>query len=232
MSASDTNDPPANDEATAAQSEKPTVLNAIRGLQSGTILSRSLSKDDRRACVRHLSDEGCLVVQIAEILKCCERTIYRDREAIYEANAIECDPMLAAKIVGRLLREADLSIAHLRRAARDKKAPTAVQVDAAYRAYQVFSDLVQRLQGLGYLPTAAHEIRADLTHHVADIPDLPEIQAEIDRLMLNSPETADGQIPAELLELKRKAEVASLAIEVEAVSSTLSDKEVRHEESE
>ena len=189
MSASDTNQVLATDEAAASRSDRPTVLNVIRGIQNGTISAQSLSRDDRQACVQHFSDQGYSIVQIAEIVKRHERTIYRDREVLLNENAIERDPTLAAKVVGRLWREADLSIGHLRRIARDKDVPAAVQSDAAYRCHQVFSDLVQRLQGLGYLPTAAHEIRADLTHHVGDIPDLPETQAEIERLMLISVET-------------------------------------------
>ncbi|MEE8155548.1 MAG: hypothetical protein V3T53_11400 [Phycisphaerales bacterium] len=50
--------------------------------------------------------------------------------------------------------------------------------------------------------------------------------------MLISVETGTGQVPPELVELKRKAEAAGLAIDVEAVSSTLCDKEVNHEKSE
>lgn len=212
--------------------DTPTVLSVIRGLQNGAVSAKSLSITNRRACVEHLTGEGYSIVEIAEILKVSERTVARDRQATYEANAIQRDPALVEQVVGRLVQEADTSISCMRRVARGKSTSDSVKVDAAHRCYQVLSDLIQNLQRLGYLPTAAHEIRADLTHHVGDIPDLPETQAEIERLMLISVETGNGQVPPELVELKRKAEAAGLAIDVEAVSLTLSDKEVNHETSE
>ena len=137
---------PESTRATAEHDDKPTVLSVIRGLQSGTASPNNISISDRRACVEHLGAEGYSLVEIAEILKVAERTVARDRRAIHEANAIQRDPRLVEEIVGRLAREAELSISRMRRIAREKTTPASVKVDAEHRCYEVFGDLVRSLQ--------------------------------------------------------------------------------------
>ena len=106
--------------------------------------------------------------------------------------------------MGRLAREADLTISRLRRLAREKTTPASAKVDAEHRCYQVFSDLVQCLQRLGYLPTAAHEIRADLTHHLDDPPEFEHMLAEVTRLelLIDNNGGGDDQTRHQLSQLK------------------------------
>ena len=182
MSTQDPSTPGPTSSGNPDDDDKPTVLSIIRGLQNGTVSPKSLSIDDRRACVEHLTGEGYSIVEIAEILRVSERTIARDRKAIQEANAIERDPELADQLVGRLGREVDLAINHMRRVAREKETPASVKVDAEHRCYQIFSDYVQRLQRLGCLPTVPHQIHGDVTHRLGDPPGFDELQGELDRL--------------------------------------------------
>lgn len=172
--------------------DKPTVLTTIRSLQRGSMIAKNLSIPDRQACVDHLTAEGYSVVEIAEILTVSERTVARDRKAIQNANAIERDPKLVEQMVGRLLAEAELAITRMRRVTREKTTSAAVKVEAEHRCYQVFSNMMQSMQRLGYLPSAVQEIRADLTHHIEEPPGYDELQAEIARLEIVLKRTGGG----------------------------------------
>ncbi len=227
MSTADTVKPDSTASAEADQDDKPTVLSVIRALQSGTIGAKSISLSDRRACVEHLTGEGYTIVEVAEILKVSERTIARDRRAIQEAHAIERDPKLSEQMTGRLMREADLTISRMRRVAREKRTPPSVKVDAEHRCYQVLSDLVRTMQSLGYLPTAAHEIRADLTHRVDEPPGFDQMLAEVTRLelVLESSRGGDDGTRKQLTQLKTALTQFSANDQLAQISESL------HEES-
>ncbi len=221
MSTRDRNNPGPTTKGNHDDDDKPTVLTIIRGLQNGTVSPKSLSIYDRRAGVEHLTGEGYSIVEIAEILKVSERTIARDRKAIQEANAIERDPELADQLVGRLGREADLAISHIRRVAREKKTPASTKIDAQHRCYQIFSDYIQRLQRLGYLPTAAHEIRADLTHHVDEPPGFDEMLTEIGQLELVIDKESDGYIQRRLNEIKKNMAQDAAHEQIEQITESI-----------
>ena len=208
--------------------DKPTVLSVIRGLQNGTVIARTLSITSRRACVEHLTGEGLSVVEIAEILKVSERTVARDRQAIHVANAVQRDPALVAQVVGRLTHETDLSISRMRRVARDKNTAASVKVDAEHRCCQVYSDYIQNLQRLGHLPTAAHEIRADLTHHVDHPPSFEETREELAQfeLALAAAESTPNQsTQLQITELKTELRKYSVSEKLSSVKQSIQKKE-------
>ena len=165
---------------TTVETQERGVLEMIRQIKTGALDPKALSTEDRQTCVMHLGSEGLSVPEIAQVLKRSERTIARDRKAIQEANAIEHDPKLAGQFAGRLVAEAETCIARIRRVTRDKDAPHAVKVDGEKGCYEILSDLTSRLQSLGYLPTAAHRIQADLTHNLGDNEGFAQIRAEVE----------------------------------------------------
>jgi len=167
-----------SDEAT----EERSVLSLIRDIQSGAVNGRSLDIEDRQRCVEHMTGEGYSVVEIAEVLKTSDRTIARDKAAIRAANSVERDPRLAAETVGYLMRQADLTVSHIRRTVRDKETPPGVKIEGERYCWLTVRELVDSLQRLGYLPTAATEIKGDLTHHVDGLPELAQMQEEVARL--------------------------------------------------
>ncbi len=164
------------------EDEQPSVLTLIRRIQNGSLGPKNLSTQDRRSCVEHLTGEGYSATEIAEVLKASERTIFRDRGAIQESHAVKKDPRLVEQMVGRLMQEAELAISRTRRAVRDKNTPAVVKVAAERSCWRIFSELIQGLQRLGYLPTVAHQLQADLTHHLGGPLDAESIQAELRRL--------------------------------------------------
>jgi hypothetical protein len=165
-----------------------TVLDTIRAVKSGQVNPRNVSAEDRRLCVAHLTGEGLSVAEIAQVLRVSVRTIARDRRAIHDENAIQPSSQLAGLYAGRLAAEAEATIARIRRVTRDKDTPPAIKVDGEARCYDILDRFVHRLQSMGFLPTAAHKIQADLTHNAGDLGGLAELKAELQRL-----ETIDSE---------------------------------------
>ncbi len=90
------------------------------------------------------------------------------------------------------------------------------------------------MQRLGYLPTAAQKVEADLTHHLGEVPDLATLQAEVRRLRQICPSDGEGasDVVGELSLLDRQITQADLASRVEVIPSTLNDKGVTNDASE
>lgn len=214
------------------------VLSLIRDLQSGRTSGANLSIEDRRRCVEHLSAEGYSVPEIAEILRANERTVARDRKAIREANALKVEPGFIEQTVGHLVRQAEQSVARLRRMSRDKDSPLSSRVEAERAAWDVGRELVQSLQSLGYLPTAARELKADLRHSVsvgageADDPDvlkeLGRLQAVIDQATAAPDDRA--RMTAELGRLRASADKILLVERMQQLGAELRPVTIESEE--
>jgi transposase len=164
--------------------ETPSPITLVRDLQSGRISANSLSTEARQVCVEYLGNEGYSVGEIAEVLKISIRTIHRDRDQIKAAHAVSFSPDMVEQQVGQLAQHADQAIQRLRRIAREKDCPHAARVEAVRSTWIVVKELTEKLQSLGYLPTAAHQIRADLTHHIDEPPSFDQMQVEVARLEL------------------------------------------------
>lgn len=189
------------------------VLQTIREIKEGTLKPSSLSPEDRRACVGHVISEGLSVVETAQLFRVSERTITRDRRALQEEGAIDRDPRLAGIVAGRLMAEADLCMQRIRRTTREKNAPHAVRVEGERACFSIFSDLMQRLQSLGYLPTAAQELTAVVSHTLNDIPDFEETKREISNLRQAIDRSGDKDPEAwiRVLELEKAVDQEKLA---------------------
>ena len=196
------------------------TLALLREIESGEVEPKCVSASDRRRLVAFLIGDGYSTAEIAQILQVADRTVERDKKAIREANAITRDPQLVGQMVGRLMGEAELSVQHIRKAVRDKMVSPAVKVDAEQRCYQIVSDLVQSMQRLGYLPTAAQKVEADLTHHVGEVPDFGTLQAEIRRVRRICQDSG-GEVPAGVALLERQIVQADLATRVEDLAGQL-----------
>lgn len=192
----------------------------IRALQAGELAGNNLGIGDRRRCVEHLSAEGYVVPEIAEILKLSERTIARDREAIRAANSVARGPKLLGEMVGYLLRQAESSIARMKRLGRDRETPPDVRLNAERGCWAVAKETVETLQSLGYLPTAQQTIAAELTYRFEVEPDYAGMQQELERLegILRSSAPADSAAPVLIEILTTKQQVAGLAAQAQVAA--------------
>lgn len=197
------------------------ALELIRRLRQGELEPSSLSAEARRSCVECLTSEGCSVAEIAGVLKTTERTIARDRARIREANALRRDPALTDQMAGRLVTEADASIARLRRLSRDKDAPHAARVEAERACWAISRDLVASLQRLGHLPTAATVVQADL--RVEAVPPREALDEELRELelVLTRSGLNDETLNAGLADLKDLSTRLALSEGIRAASEAL-----------
>ena len=159
-------------------------MSLVRKLHEGALAPSSVAPDSRRGCVEYLTNEGYCAEEIAEIFKVSSRTINRDRSAIRESHAVTRDPALVSFQVGQLLQQADLAIQRLRRISKEAACPPSAKVDAELGAWTVARELVEALQSLGYLPTAAQELRADMTHRLGAPQSVAQTLAELKELRL------------------------------------------------
>jgi len=157
---------------------------------------------------------------------CSDRTISRDRKSIQEASALTPDPAFAPVMAGRLLTQMQTAIEHIRRVTRDRETPAQMKIDGEHRCYQIFSDFVQRLQSLGYLPTAATRLEADLTHHLGEVPSYEQQGEEIRRIRAL---VSEGMpIAGELDQLQETVERAALSQQVINIENQV-NKETDHD---
>lgn len=166
------------------------ALELLAQVRTGAVPGSMLAPPERRGLVTLLTADGASVPEIAQILQVSDRTIERDRREIRTSSAIAKDPQLVGEMVGRLMAEAELTVQRIRRTARERDVDPGVKVDAEHKCYSIIQDLVRTLQGLGYLPTAAHRLEADLAHHTASLPPAEEVVIEYQRLRELAPDDA------------------------------------------
>ena len=171
-----------NDHKTSEKDDGPQTLALLQKIKNGQINPKSIGKEERRLLVRFLKAEGQPTVEIAHLLKVSDKTIERDIKVLHEESTLTKDPKLLGQMAGRLVTEADLCIQRIRKFARGKDTLASVKVDGEHRCFQIFEKTIERLQSLGFLPTAAQKIEADLTHHAALSLTLEEIKLEAERV--------------------------------------------------
>jgi len=196
------------DNADPADASSLSVLDAIGRLKSGLLDPKTLSADDRRACVAYLGSEGLGVAEIAQLMQVSDRTIRRDREAIRDANALEPDPALAGRVAGQLMVEAEACMTRIRRVTWDRDTPPGVRVEGERACFQILGEMTQRLQSLGFLPTSSQQIEASVT--VDSAPVLAEIDRELSELITLARREENEGLVAELTELKTQADLEAL----------------------
>ena len=154
----------------------------LQGIKKGTTDPASLLPNQRKLLVSFLVAEGQSTTEIAPLIKVSDRTIERDKKNIREENALSRDPKLANIIAGRLVDEAQVCIQRIRKFQRDSNCPPAAKIEGEKGCFHIVDSLAERLQSMGYLPTAAKKLEADLTHHMENTLSLDEIESEAQRL--------------------------------------------------
>ena len=201
------------------------VLSVIRDIQQGAIEATSLAVKDRRQCVEHFTGEGYSVAETAEILQVTDRTIARDRVVIRQVNSVERDPQMTAQMVGQLVSQADTCLQHIRRVTRERDTPPNVRIDGERACWVIFHNLVQRLQSLGYLPTAPQQFQGEMKHQFESLPGYGEMNDELARLevIVNTHEMDEDNLSLlkELTDLRDQAARGSLSEQITSIEKRL-----------
>jgi transposase-like protein len=174
------------------------IVEVIRSIQQRSVDPKTLSKEDRILCVRYLLQEGVPISDIAAILKCDDRTVYRYQKLVRQQTALQHDPKFDGELAGQMVEECQASIARLTRIARDKDASRADKIAAELGISNVRDTMVRRLQSMGFISQTAHQISAHITHEVSEPPPLETVALELRRLTeiacqigLNDPELSN-----------------------------------------
>ena len=128
------------------------ALDLMRQIDSGKINPTTLSKESRLACVEVLLLEGYSVAEIAQILRCSDRTVRRDRKQLRQIYAARHDEYKVGLHLGQLLQQADTAISHIRRALRDDEATPADRVKGELACWKIANDLANHLKELRIWP--------------------------------------------------------------------------------
>jgi len=156
------------------------IISLIQSVKDRTRNPKTLSEDERRACVEFLSWEGYTQAQIGQILKISDRTVRRDLKAIEDKNAISPDVDLAKRIIGDMFCKAKAHHAYLMRLARNPEASHSEKAQAEFLGWRVLKEMTEKMQSLGYLPSKPQAIVGDIFHHVdGNISDFDEIAKQI-----------------------------------------------------
>ena len=141
-------------------------LDILQGIKKSSIDPASLLPNQRKLIVPVLVAEGQSTAEIAHLLKVSDRTIERDKKAIRQENAISQDPGLARVFAGRLVDEAQICIQRIRKFQRDNDCPPAAKIEGEKGCFDITNRLTERLQSMGFLPTAAKKLEAELSYHL------------------------------------------------------------------
>ena len=159
------------------------ILSVIKDIQNGTLSPKLLTPEDRQRCVELLTTRGYAKSEIAQIMEVNDRTISRDRRKIREKNAVDAGPQFTAEAVGSLILGAEAAISMIQQVVRVGSTPPAVKIDGIKACWDILRERTQLLQRLGYLPTAAQEIKGDLVHHVVEVPKMDDLNEEFQRVL-------------------------------------------------
>ncbi|UYV13440.1 MAG: hypothetical protein NCW75_03940 [Phycisphaera sp.] len=85
-------------------------------------------------------------------------------------------------LAGRLVGEMEAAHARILQVTRDKKTPPGVRVDGAKACFDMLDRMLQRMQSMGFLPSATQKISADLNHTGGDLRALADLEAELRRV--------------------------------------------------
>ena len=127
----------------------------VHRIKIGALDPRLLNKEQRQLCVEALYFDGISPTGIAQFLKVTDRTIRRDLAEIRTRNALTPDSDLARQIVGEFAHWVRTHRGNLMKLAHNTEASTGERAQAEYYAYMIGSDMITKLQSLGYLPKSA-----------------------------------------------------------------------------
>jgi transposase-like protein len=216
--------------------EPESVLAVLQKVKAGEVDPRNLSAESRQACVEHMSVEGYATAEMAQVLRVTERTVRRDRQAIRKAHAVQPGDEFVKETVGALVAHAEMAIDRIRRQARSRELSPMERVHAERLAWRIRDELAERLQKLGYLPTAATEVKGAFTHELTGrglAPTYNEITVQIEQLEAVVKDSRDvpPEVAGKLMRLKALLPRCQVADELESLAEGIENgKESIHDD--
>ncbi len=205
--------------------EQKPILTLIQDIKDGRVAPEAIDKELRQQAIEVLMAEGYSVASMAQIFRKCDKTVRRDLEEIRQRNALMPDIELAKKLIGELVVYARIHRDHLMRLARSKDTSVAERAQAEYYAHRVETELVDKLQTLGYLPLKPKTIVGDFTHTVNEsteksVVDLRGQLVEIEKVVMED-KALSLEFKEEISTLRKRLEKADIEGDIEKLSSKI-----------
>lgn len=193
----------------------------LQKIKSGEKDPRTLKTGDRQICVDALIlQEGFKHAQAAQLLRCSERTISRDVDAINKHNSIRPSFEFSEKLVGKMQVRSEIHVSHLMRLARSNEGSVAERAQAEFLAWRVLKESMDKLQTLGYLPVVAQHIKGEFFYHNEEgsgEKDISELKKAVDAIEATAKETGtfDAETEEQIRQLKSKIEKMEIESEID-----------------
>ena len=188
------------------------AVQLLQEINSGAVDPKIISKESRKQCIELLDAEGYPQQHVSQLLKCSEKTVYRDLKEIKARNALSPNVEFAKQLIGDMLKKARNHHSYLVRLARIKDASISEKVISESAAWKVFKELVEKFQSLGYLPSKPTEVIGNFYHHSAG--DAERTPAEIKKMLFELEETGREE---EVLDDGVKIKIETLRKRIEQV---------------
>jgi len=210
------------------------AIQILQDINSGFLNPKLLVKVERQKCVELLVvSEGYTIPQIAQVLKCSDRTINRDLKDIHSRNALSPDIEFAKQLIGQVFNKAMNHHGYLVRLARTKEASVTEKMQSEFAAWKILKELIEKFQTLGYLPLKPSEVVGNFYHHDGDVESSPE---EMRKMLLGLEQAAkeagvfDEQVLKKIEELKFRINQSEIALDIKQLEQGTLKKEINHEE--
>jgi predicted DNA-binding protein (UPF0251 family) len=131
------------------------VVDILKRIREGLLDPKEISISDRRVCAAYLRLEGYTQEEIAQIFKVHRQTIIRDEKANRQEAAKLVDEIDVKSITGDLI----ISASHL--------AAKALREKDYGLAWRIKTELIDKLQSLGYLPHSPEQYHVQIGTFVA-----------------------------------------------------------------
>ena len=211
-----------------------TAVELIQGINSGAVNPKTIDKPNRQQCIELLISEGYTYPQIVQVLKCSEKTIYRDLKEIRARNELSPNVEFAKQFIGEVFNKALNHHSYLMRLARTKDASISEKALSESAAWKVLKDLIEKLQSLGYLPNKPTEVVGNFYHHSAV--DAECTPVEMKKMLLELEEAGkdagvlDDGVKAKIETLRKRIEQTEIVQDIKQLEDqTLKKQEEQNE---
>ena len=187
--------------------EEQPILSLLQDIKNG-MDPKLLSKESRQRCVELLHfGEGQLITQVADLLKCSEKTVQRDIKEIRDRNILTIDAEFARQIASDLYHRTINHVNYLMRLARSKDATITEKIAAELGACKSYAEMIERFQSFGVLPERTQKISGEVHHYFSSAESeksIEELKEMVERIELRAKEagTFDAQTEKRVKELK------------------------------
>ncbi len=207
--------------------EESPVFKIIQEIKDGKREAKDLSKEQRQECVDSLDLQGYNISQIAQVLDRSEKTIRRDLQDVKARRSVKPSLELATQIVGNMIAKLEACQSYLMRLANSKEGSLQEKSQAIFYAGKMMLELTEKLQSLGYLPSAPQKVIGEIyLHNEDDDKTFAEAKEKLKEIEAIAKDTGvlDEATQKRIEDLKGKIEKAEIVKDVENLNKEQNNK--------